>query len=60
MTNTNEQKILDILKAQKEYFRTGETLEISFRKKMLGKFLQAMEKWEQKLADALWADLHKS
>lgn len=60
MINTNEQKILDILKAQKEYFRTGETLEISFRKKMLGKFLQAMEKWEQKLADALWADLHKS
>lgn len=60
MTNTNEQKILDILKAQKEYFRTGETLEISFRKKMLGKFLQAMEKWERKLADALWADLHKS
>lgn len=60
MTNTNEQKILDILKAQKEYFRTGETLEISFRKKMLGKFLQAMGKWEQKLADALWADLHKS
>ena len=60
MTNTNEQKILDILKAQKEYFKTGETLEISFRKKMLGKFLQAMEKWEQKLADALWADLHKS
>ena len=60
MTNSNEQKILDILKAQKEYFKTGETLEISFRKKMLGKFLQAMEKWEQKIADALWADLHKS
>jgi aldehyde dehydrogenase (NAD+) len=60
MTNTTEHKIIDICKAQKEYFRTGETLDVSFRKKMLGKFLQAMEKWEQKLADALWTDLHKS
>ena len=60
MINTTEKEILSIHNAQKEYFKTGETLEVSFRKKMLGKFLQAMEKWEQKLADALWADLHKS
>ena len=60
MKNTTEQEILAIHKAQNEYFRTGETLPIPFRKKMLGKFLHAMEKWEQKLADALWTDLHKS
>ena len=60
MKNTSEQEILTIHKAQKEYFKTGATLDIAFRKKMLEKFLQAMEKWEQKLADALWADLHKS
>ncbi len=60
MINTTEKEILSIHNAQKEYFKTGETLEVSFRKKMLGKFLQAMEKWEQKLADALWTDLHKS
>ena len=60
MENTTEQKILQICEAQKEYFRTGETLDVCFRRKMLGKFLQAMEKWEQKLADALWTDLHKS
>ena len=60
MINTTEKEILSIHNAQKEYFKTGETLEVSFRKKMLGKFLQAMEKWERKLADALWADLHKS
>ena len=60
MKNTTEQEILAIHKSQKEYFGTGETLPIPFRKKMLAKFLQAMEKWEQKLADALWTDLHKS
>ena len=60
MTNTSRQDILDICSRQKEYFKTGETLDVSFRKKMLGKFLQAMDKWEPKLADALWADLHKS
>lgn len=60
MTNASEQNIIDIHKAQKEYFKTGETLDVSFRKNMLGKFLQAMQKWEQKLAQALWDDLHKS
>ncbi|MBR5301074.1 MAG: aldehyde dehydrogenase, partial [Bacteroidales bacterium] len=38
----------------------GETLCVCFRKKMLKKLLEAMEKWESKLADALWTDLHKS
>ena len=60
MKNTSEQEILAIHKAQKEYFRTGETLAVQFRKKMLAKFLHAMEKWEQKLSEALWTDLHKS
>lgn len=60
MKNTSEQEILAIHKAQKEFFATGETLSIPFRRKMLANFLQAMEKWEQKLAEALWTDLHKS
>ena len=60
MTNTSEQEILDIYKKQKDYFKSGETLDVDFRRKMLKKFLQAMEKWEQRLADALWTDLHKS
>ena len=60
MTNTSEQIILDIYKKQKDYFKSGETLDVDFRRKMLKKFLQAMEKWEQRLADALWTDLHKS
>ena len=60
MTNTSEQIILDIYKKQKDYFKSGETLDVDFRRKMLKKFLQTMEKWEQRLADALWTDLHKS
>ena len=60
MTNTSEQTILGIYRSQKEYFRSGETLDVDFRRKMLKKFLQAMEQWEQRLAEALWTDLHKS
>ena len=60
MKNTPEEKVIAIYKAQKEYFKTGQTLDVAFRRKMLASFLQAMEKWEQRLADALWTDLHKS
>ena len=60
MENTSTERIIAISEAQKKYFRSGETLSIAFRKEMLKKLLSAMEKWEQKLADALWTDLHKS
>ena len=60
MENTSTEKIISIVEAQRAYFRTGATLDISFRKKMLGKLLTAMEKWESKLSEALWTDLHKS
>ena len=60
MKNTTTEKITDICKAQKEYFRTGATLDVEFRKEMLGKLLKAMQKWEVKLTEALWNDLHKS
>ena len=60
MENTSTEKIISIWQAQKEFFRTGATLNISFRKKMLKKLLTAMEKWEERLSEALWTDLHKS
>lgn len=60
MENTSKAKIDSILEAHKEYFSTGATLDINFRKEMLGRFLMAMQKWESKLCDALWTDLHKS
>ena len=55
----NEQ-INNIISAQREYFRTGATLDINFRRQMLKKLQSALTKWEKPLAEALWIDLHKS
>lgn len=60
MENTSKETIISIAAAQKEYFNSGATLDIEFRKDMLRRLLSAMERWEKRLADALWADLHKS
>ena len=60
MENTSTETIIRIHKAQREYFHSGATLDIGFRKEMLKRFLNAMEEWEDKLADALWKDMHKS
>ena len=60
LVNTSDERIVEICKAQREYFQSGATLDIAFRKAMLRKLLAAMEKWEQKISDALWNDLHKS
>lgn len=60
MENTSTERISTIRKAQKDLFASGATRDIKYRKTMLHKLLSAMEKWEGKLADALWADLHKS
>ena len=60
MENTSSERITSIVKAQKEYFRSGATLHVKFRKEMLNKLLEAINNWESKLADALWKDLHKS
>lgn len=60
MENTATGRIDAILQKQKEYFSTGETKNISFRKEQLRKFLAVLEKHEDKIAKALWNDLHKS
>ena len=54
------EKIHGIRQAQNEFFRSGATLDVSFRRKMLERFSEALDKWEERLCDALWADLHKS
>ena len=58
--NTPEERIAGIIQSQREYFLSGETLGLPFRKNMLKKFAAAMKKWEKPLCDALWTDLHKS
>ena len=58
--NTTTEKISQIVAAQKAYFHSGATLDISFRKQMLRRLLSALNEWENPLAEALYADLHKS
>ena len=48
------------LNKQKQYFHSGATLALPFRKQMLRKLASAMHQYEKELADALWQDLHKS
>jgi aldehyde dehydrogenase (NAD+) len=49
-----------IIDAQRTYFRSGKTLDIKFRKRMLQRLLEGLQKWEKPLSEALWTDLHKS
>ena len=60
MENTSTDRIIEIRKRQEAFFRTGATLDISFRKQMLKKLLYAIGEWEDRIAEALWTDLHKS
>lgn len=60
MENTSTEKIISIVNAQKAYFKSGATLDISFRKEMLKKLYDAINRWESRICDALWTDLHKS
>ena len=50
MKNTSEQEIMAIHKAQTEYFRTGETLTIQFRRKMLAKLYELEDEASNKTA----------
>ena len=60
MENTSTDRIVTITEAPRRFFKSGKTLDVSYRKDMLRKLAAAMEKWEEKLCDALWKDLHKS
>lgn len=60
LENTSDKRIIEICNAQREFFRSGATFDIAFRKEMLKKLLNAMEKWEKNISEALWKDLHKS
>ena len=60
VTNTPQERITEILASQREYFSKGTTLSVKFRKEQLRKLVQAIDKFEKPLADALWTDLHKS
>ena len=58
--NSSLEYISQAIESQREYFRSGATLDVKFRKEMLQRLLDALRKWEKPLAEALWHDLHKS
>ena len=60
MQNTTAADIGRIVKAQREFFKSGATLDVKFREEMLRRLYSAMERWEERLAKALWEDMHKS
>lgn len=58
--NSSNERINTIVKAQREYFKSGATLKRGFRKKQLHRLLDALNRWSKPLCEALWEDLHKS
>lgn len=58
--NTSAERIAAIVAAQRDFFRSGATLNRGFRKKQLHRLLEALEKWRKPILEALWHDLHKS
>ncbi|MHC1736746.1 MAG: aldehyde dehydrogenase [Ignavibacteriaceae bacterium] len=60
MEDTRKEKILEIISAQREFFGSHKTKDLLFRIENLIKFREAVKKYEKKITDALWTDLHKS
>ena len=58
--NTITERIEQIVAAQRNLFRSGVTLDLKYRLNALKALKSALHRWEKPLADALWADLHKS
>ena len=60
MIQDSTERILELNRLQRDYYATGATRDIAFRKSMLRKLLAAIKQWEKPLYEALWSDLHKS
>ena len=58
--NTPLQTITSIVTAQREFFRSGATLDREFREMQLKRLFKALKEWQKPLCEALWHDLHKS
>lgn len=60
MQETAEHIIVNLLAQQRVFFATHQTKDIDFRLNQLRKLKKLVLQYEQKIADALWLDLHKS
>ena len=52
--------MFEILEKQKDFFRSGKTLDIAFRVEYLKKLKQTIKDYEELIFDALFKDLGKS
>ncbi len=52
--------IHELVESQRRFFQTGATLPVSFRKAMLRKLRDAVDRREEEIGKALAADLGKS
>ena len=43
--NSSSEYILQVVALQRDYFRSGATLDVKFRKEMLQRLLDALHKW---------------
>ena len=53
-------QLSQVVKAQKEFFKTNETKSVEFRKKKLYKLAEVIEEYKPQIYDALKKDLNKS
>ncbi|MCB9664321.1 MAG: aldehyde dehydrogenase family protein [Alphaproteobacteria bacterium] len=60
VTDTPVSDIEELLERQRRFFESGRTLTHAFRDEQLRSFESAVRKAEARIAEALWADLHKS
>lgn len=60
INNTDAARIDALVAAQRDFYASGATRDLQFRKRMLKTLQEALQKWEKPLSDALWHDLHKS
>ena len=58
--NTPSDRIVQIRNRQLDFFRSGCTLDLNYRKAQLRRLGDALTRWESRLCDALKEDLHKS
>ncbi|OKL40313.1 aldehyde dehydrogenase [Pontibacter flavimaris] len=56
---TNLHRIQALVKKQREFFSSGHTLDLAFRKERLRELQHTIQEHEQDLMDAMYADFHK-
>ncbi len=60
MNETSINAIENLINGHRNFFATHRTKDIKFRIENLKRFKSAIQKFENKIAEALWKDLHKS